>query len=217
MTRPRIAVVHDGRAESGYLCEVLGSYGQVSTFSTAQELLANNSLPEMDCIFAKAEEARQILLHQANARAAYPVVSLAAEPTASEAVKAIKLGAVDYLSDHAGEAELLAALDSALRQRRTGVPDRFLHPELALEPMLDGMERELIQAALARAQGVVGGRHGAAALLGVTRTGLLYKMKRLQIYRTEAAEGQLDSGGEDELSEGQDGNFAEGSNSSTTV
>ncbi len=76
---------------------------------------------------------------------AYPVVSLAAEPTASEAVKAIKLGAVDYLSDHAGEAELLAALDSALRQRRTGVPDRFLHPELALEPMLDGMERELIK------------------------------------------------------------------------
>ncbi len=63
----------------------------------------------------------------------------------------------------------------------------------------------------------MGGQHGAAALLGVTRTGLLYKMKRLQIYRNEAAEGQLDSGGEDELSEGQDDNFAEGSNSSTTV
>ncbi len=217
MTRPKIAVVHEERAVCEYLRAALGGHGEVKIFAMGEELLTSAARQEMDCIFAEAESARRILQHQADGHTASPVVSLAAEPNVSEAVKSIKLGAVDYLSSHAGEAELVAALESGLRQRRTGVPERYFHTELALEPMLDGMERELINAALARSQGVVGGRQGAAALLGVTRTGLLYKMKRLHIHRSQMTQGEVNSGVEDDMRAEPAGNYSGESSSSTTA
>ena len=99
-------------------------------------------------------------------------------------MEAIKRGAVDYLCKPVASEEVERSVDEALRQKRTGVPARYFSPEIELDPLLDAIQRELIGAALSRSRGVVGGRTGAAALLGVTRTGLLYKMKRLGIRRS---------------------------------
>jgi formate hydrogenlyase transcriptional activator len=46
---------------------------------------------------------------------------------------------------------------------------------------LNQMERSRILQALEQTQGVVGGRNGAAALLGIGRTTLIYKMRRMGI------------------------------------
>jgi formate hydrogenlyase transcriptional activator len=50
---------------------------------------------------------------------------------------------------------------------------------------LEDAQREHIQQALRNAGGVIGGPHGAADSLGVKRTTLLYKMRRLGILRPE--------------------------------
>lgn len=223
MTTPRIAVVHEVRARREHLRGVLEDQGEVSLFASGEELLASSSLEDFDCVFAESEAARRILLQLAEARIATPVVSLATQPEVSLAVEAIRQGAVDYLGSQSSNDLLLRALDAALRQRRTGVPERFFapaleHPELPLDAMLDGLERELINRALLRSRGVVGGRYGAAALLGVTRTGLLYKMKRLNIQRLDGmeaggAESDVESAVED--ADRRSGNGYQDSSSST--
>ena len=134
-------------------------------------------------MFAGAEIARKLQLRLLEAQVTTPVIYTCAEPSLPEAIEAIKLGAVDYLAMPIEADGLSRALEAALRQKRTGVPDRFLGADIGLEAKLDRMEYELICEALMRASGVVGGRNGAAKLLGVTRTGLLYKMKRLNISR----------------------------------
>jgi DNA-binding NtrC family response regulator len=53
----------------------------------------------------------------------------------------------------------------------------------SLEQKLDATERDLILQALNRTNWVLGGADGAASLLGLKRTGLLYKMHRLGISR----------------------------------
>jgi len=224
MTTPRIAVVHEVRARREHLRELLNNHGEVSLFASGDELLASSSFREFDCVFAESEAARRILLHLAEARIATPVVSLATQPEVGLAVEAIRQGAVDYLTSQSSDDLLLRALDAALRQRRTGVPERFFssaleHPELPLEAMLDGLERELINRALLRSRGVVGGRYGAAALLGVTRTGLLYKMKRLHIHRLDGVDagvagGDVESAVED-VGERSAGGYGDASSSTT--
>ena len=53
----------------------------------------------------------------------------------------------------------------------------------SLQHQLDDAERGLILQALNRTNWVVGGESGAAAMLGLKRTGLIYKMRRLGISR----------------------------------
>ena len=69
---------------------------------------------------------------------------------------------------------------------------------VALEPqpvraisVLSQAEREHIVRALEAAKWVVGGRNGAAALLGLARTSLLYKIKKLGIARAQAERSQF--------------------------
>src|SRR3984893_6252656 len=69
----------------------------------------------------------------------------------------------------------------------TGPLPEFTHTEAlkctkaSLPITLKQMERSCILQVLEQTQGVVGGRSGAAALLGIGRTTLIYKMRRLGI------------------------------------
>jgi formate hydrogenlyase transcriptional activator len=54
----------------------------------------------------------------------------------------------------------------------------------------DEMEKQHIERALAQCHGMVGGREGAAHLLGMKRTTLQYRMKKLGI--TQSSFGKLD-------------------------
>ena len=76
------------------------------------------------------------------------------------------------------------------------VEEAWLQPEAepwaALQPSLINQERELIEVALAETRGRISGPDGAARRLGVLRTTLESKIKRLRIdkyrYRVEARE-----------------------------
>lgn len=63
-----------------------------------------------------------------------------------------------------------------------------------LQYSLDSAERKLILQALDMANWVIGGDGGAASLLGLKRTGLIYKMRRLGISRTGEHEQILKGG-----------------------
>jgi DNA-binding NtrC family response regulator len=183
LSKPRIAVVDENRNVREGLQSMLQSFGEVQTFASNEAFLQAKNTAAFDCVLVEAGAARPLHLHLLREGVSTPLVCIAAEPSVPDAVEAIKLGAVDYLVQPISDDALHGVLEAALRQSRSGVPDRFFQAEIELDPMLDRMERELIACALVRAKGVVGGRNGAAALLGVTRTGLLYKMKRLGISR----------------------------------
>lgn len=183
MSKQRIAVLdEDRRAREDWRLKLPGSV-EVNVFSSEDEFLQSAKSEDYDCLLLETSVARRLHLHLLDEGVKAPVIYLAVHASVPEAVAAVKLGAADYLCKPVASAELVSAIEKAGREKRWGVPEHFWRTEVGLETKLDGLERELICAALARAQGVVGGRHGAAAMLGVTRTGLLYKMKRLGISR----------------------------------
>jgi transcriptional regulator with GAF, ATPase, and Fis domain len=56
---------------------------------------------------------------------------------------------------------------------------------MTLQHALDAAERALILRALTKTNWIIGGNGGAASILGLKRTGLLYKMRRLGIVRVD--------------------------------
>jgi len=65
--------------------------------------------------------------------------------------------------------------------------ESFLVPGETHNPMtgLEQVERDHIVRALEASKWVVGGRHGAAARLGMKRTSLVYRMRKLRISRPD--------------------------------
>lgn len=202
MSKPRVAVIDENRVVRDGLQSLLQNYAEVEVFS-AHDQFPVAGREAFDCVLAESVQAKRLQLQLIREGSMLPVVHLASSPSVPAAVEAIKLGAVDFLVHPLTTEDLLRVLDAAQREKRCGVPDRYFPPRMSLEPMLDRMERELISCALMRSNGVVGGRNGAAALLGVTRTGLLYKMKRLGISRAiqpDAEEEAASAGSDDALS-----------------
>lgn len=188
--KPRVAVIDENRVVRDGLTSLLLSYAEVEGFASSDQFLADARDAAFDCVLAETLQAKRLQLQLIREGAVLPVVHLASSADVPAAVEAVKLGAVDFLVHPLSAEVLLQALEAALREKRCGVPDRYFPPRMDLDAMLDRMERELIGCALMRANGVVGGRNGAAAILGVTRTGLLYKMKRLGITRAVLPEGE---------------------------
>jgi DNA-binding NtrC family response regulator len=183
LPKPRIAILDADPIAREELRLMAQLKAEVEVFSSEDDFQRSSNLPAYDCLLVDSFVARRLHLRLLQANLAMPLIYLTAQPSTPDAVAAIKLGAIDYLPKPVAEEALFSALDAATRQKRSGVPDRFFKEEIALDSLVDGMERELICDALQRSHGVVGGRNGAAAMLGVTRTGLLYKMKRLGVSR----------------------------------
>ncbi|MCZ6528255.1 MAG: hypothetical protein O6702_05965, partial [Candidatus Dadabacteria bacterium] len=71
-----------------------------------------------------------------------------------------------------------------LQQEHIGIS--IQHPTTAAEiSTLEEVERMHIQRSLEKTAGVVGGPHGAATLLGMKRTTLIDRMKKLSISKTQ--------------------------------
>jgi formate hydrogenlyase transcriptional activator len=81
--------------------------------------------------------------------------------------------------------ELMAPLSELQMSQSATRPDRMLKDEPSKATALEDVEREHIMATLRETQWVLGGDNGAAARLGVPRTTLIYKMRRLGIPRQE--------------------------------
>ncbi len=193
MRKPKIAVLDEEQNLQEDLRSILQEKSEVSVFSTQDELLRSAASADYDCVLVKSSMARELQLRLREAGIVTPLICLSTEPSLVDAIALIKFGAVDYLKTPVMAEELSDALDAAIRQKCSGIPDRYFSMDITLGPMLDGMERELICVALQRSGGVVGGRKGAAAMLGITRTGLLYKMKRLGISRSLIASSEPES------------------------
>jgi formate hydrogenlyase transcriptional activator len=74
----------------------------------------------------------------------------------------------------------------------TGEPERLVQPrQPSSNRTLAQAERDYILEVLRQVGWVVGGRHGAAARLGVPRTTLLYRMRKLGIELSRTADGEL--------------------------
>jgi formate hydrogenlyase transcriptional activator len=74
-----------------------------------------------------------------------------------------------------------AVLDGSLPELPHAIQNGSKSPELAAPVTLEQAERSHILGTLQQTAGVVGGRNGAAALLGLPRTTLISKMRRLGI------------------------------------
>lgn len=81
------------------------------------------------------------------------------------------------------DSEILQATDIGLSTSKTTTSEALV--------TLEEAERRHIVRALKQTNGVVGGAHGAAALLGLNRTTLLFRMKKLDITREEVVLGAL--------------------------
>jgi DNA-binding NtrC family response regulator len=217
LTKPRIAVLDKDPSAWEDLRLMLQLKAEVEAFPNLEDFLRCRDVADYGCLLAESFVARNLQLRLLQAAITIPVIYLSAQPSISDAIAAIKLGGVDYLRKPVVPEELFSALDAALRQKRSGVPDRYFSVEIALDPMLDGMERELICTALQRSGGVVGGRNGAAAKLGVTRTGLLYKMKKLGLSRALLSSPEQESAEDSVAPETLSHSFLNPLNSSTTT
>ena len=82
--------------------------------------------------------------------------------------------------------ELQAPLSELQMPHSSSLPDRAPRSESSRATALEDVEREHIIATLRETQWVLGGDSGAAARLGVPRTTLIYKMRRLGIPRQES-------------------------------
>lgn len=88
------------------------------------------------------------------------------------------------------ERSVILASGSVLEQVEMEAPFVFQPPALVkagtYNEAMETSERQLIIEALRQSHWVVGGSHGAAAKLGLKRTSLAYKMRRLGISRSES-------------------------------
>jgi formate hydrogenlyase transcriptional activator len=85
------------------------------------------------------------------------------------------------------ERSVILSLDSILRPPLQELRNSPKSAPAKIRTLADA-EREVIQEALRSTEWVIGGEHGAASRLGVKRTTLLYKMRRLGISRPKPHE-----------------------------
>jgi formate hydrogenlyase transcriptional activator len=85
------------------------------------------------------------------------------------------------------ERSVILSLDTILRPPLQELRSNPKSAPSKIRTLADA-EREVIQDALRSTEWVIGGEHGAASRLGVKRTTLLYKMRRLGIFRPKPYE-----------------------------
>jgi len=85
------------------------------------------------------------------------------------------------------ERSVILSLDTILRPPLQELRSNSKSAPAKTRTLADA-EREVIQEALRSTEWVIGGQHGAASRLGVKRTTLLYKMRRLGIFRPKPYE-----------------------------
>jgi DNA-binding NtrC family response regulator len=193
LSKLKVAVVDNDRTTWEQITNALVDLAELDTYCSTEELLRAPRLQEYECFVVDFDAGRalhQLLMKKGEAT---PIIYVAARPTIPEAVAAIKLGAIDFLGKPVDAGQLRGALAAVPQHPREGMSERFFDSRAGLDATLDMIERELIHGALARSGGIVGGLNGAAAILGVTRTGLLYKMKRLGITRRDVGRGEAPS------------------------
>ncbi len=124
----RIIVVDDDISVRRALSRLLISAGyQVQTFESVRDLLMNGDLGRAACLIVDvrmpgpgALELQENLSQEnpSQVPGPIPIIFITGNPDAPTAVKAMKAGAVDFLSKPFSEEELFGAVEQALALRR---------------------------------------------------------------------------------------------------
>ena len=120
---PMVYVVDDDSRVRDALCNLIASAGlRVSAFSSASEFLACDKPDTPSCLVLdlKLPDVDGLELQQELAvREAPPIVFITGHGDIPSSVRAMKAGAVEFLSKPFGERELLSAIDAAIALDRT--------------------------------------------------------------------------------------------------
>ena len=130
--RACVSVIDDDALVLGSLDRLLQSRGfEVHTYSSAQAFLEQHDASTPGCIVMDLSmpglsglELQQALAHSADRR---PVVFISGRSSVEASVRAMKAGAVDFLTKPFDEADLVAAVSAALekdRASREGLAER---------------------------------------------------------------------------------------------
>jgi FixJ family two-component response regulator len=120
---PIVFVVDDDSRVRDALCNLIASVGlRVSAFSAASEFLACDKPDAPSCLVLDLElpDVNGLeLQRELAAREAPPIVFITGHGDIPSSVRAMKAGAVEFLSKPFGEQELLNAIDAAIALDRT--------------------------------------------------------------------------------------------------
>ena len=140
-----ICICDDEEGILKYLKKLLKGH-QVTTFSRGAELLAHLEAPGGELVELLVQDLRmpdmdglEILARVRQTRPELPVIIMTAFATVDDAVKAIKLGAYDYLTKPFPNEKLLGMVENVLQMRRLANENRRLRHELsggAPEPII---------------------------------------------------------------------------------
>lgn len=132
-----ICICDDEEGILKYLKKLLKGH-QVTTFSRGTELLAHLEAPSGELVELLVQDLRmsemdglEILAKVRQRRPELPVIIMTAFATVDDAVKAIKLGAYDYLTKPFPNEKLLGMVENVLQMRRLANENRRLRQELS--------------------------------------------------------------------------------------
>lgn len=133
----QICICDDEEGILKYLKKLLKGH-QVTTFSRGGELLAHLESPAGERVELLLQDLRmpdldgiQILQRVKEKRPELPVIIMTAFATVDDAVRAIKLGAYDYVTKPCPNEKLLSMVENVLQLRRLATENRRLREELA--------------------------------------------------------------------------------------
>ncbi|OGU17752.1 MAG: sigma-54-dependent Fis family transcriptional regulator [Geobacteraceae bacterium GWC2_53_11] len=133
----QICICDDEEGILKYLKKLLKGH-QVTTFSRGGELLAHLESPAGERVELLLQDLRmpdldgiQILQRVREKRPELPVIIMTAFATVDDAVRAIKLGAYDYVTKPCPNEKLLSMVENVLQMRRLAAENRRLREELA--------------------------------------------------------------------------------------
>ena len=133
----QICICDDEEGILKYLKKLLKGH-QVTTFGRGGELLAHLESPAGDRVELLLQDLRmpdldgiQILQRVKEKRPELPVIIMTAFATVDDAVRAIKLGAYDYVTKPCPNEKLLGMVENVLQMRRLAAENRRLREELA--------------------------------------------------------------------------------------
>ena len=133
----QICICDDEEGILKYLKKLLKGH-QVSTFNRGGDLLAHLESPAGEQVELLLQDLRmpdldgiQILQRAKVKRPELPVIIMTAFATVDDAVRAIKLGAYDYVTKPCPNEKLLSMVENVLQMRRLATENRRLREELA--------------------------------------------------------------------------------------
>jgi len=133
----QICICDDEEGILKYLKKLLKGH-QVTTFSRGGKLLAHLESPAGERVELLLQDLRmpdldgiQVLQRVKEKRPELPVIIMTAFATVDDAVRAIKLGAYDYVTKPCPNEKLLSMVENVLQLRRLAAENRRLREELA--------------------------------------------------------------------------------------